>query len=156
MVGDEFYVYGTPFSGKHDLSRNTRAKLGGICFIERAEQNSISKMDINDVIFNMLTQTLRRFPKERMDKMLTLLDKLLSNVGVYKLCCNTCSTQRLFPRPPVTSVLSSVPRVFPWFPPIPCIACVPSPCCWLLHASVQHRCRKRPCRCWKRSLSGRF
>lgn len=88
MVGDEFYVYGTPFSGKHDLSRNTKAKLGGICFIERAEENSVHKMDMNDVIFNMLTQTLRRFPKERMDKMLTLLDKLLSNVGVYKLCCN--------------------------------------------------------------------
>ncbi|MEE1278985.1 MAG: hypothetical protein UHE86_08030 [Acutalibacteraceae bacterium] len=88
MVDGEFYVYGTPFSGKHDLSRNTKAKLGGICFIERAEENSVHKMDMNDVIFNMLTQTLRRFPKERMDKMLTLLDKLLSNVGVYKLCCN--------------------------------------------------------------------
>lgn len=88
MVDGKFYVYGTPFSGKHDISRNTKAELGGICFIERAEQNSISKMDMNEVIYNMLTQTLRHFPKERMDKMLELLDKLLRNVGVHKLCCN--------------------------------------------------------------------
>ena len=88
MVDGEFYVFGTPFSGKHDISRNTKAKLKGICFIERAEENSVHKMEMNDVILNMLTQTLRNFPKERLDKMLTLLDKLLSQVGVYKLCCN--------------------------------------------------------------------
>jgi hypothetical protein len=87
-VDGALYAYGTPFSGKHDISRNTRVPLGGICFLSRAAENSICEMDKNDVIFNMLTQTLRRFPKERMDKMLTLLDKLLSNVGVYKLCCN--------------------------------------------------------------------
>ncbi len=88
MVDGEFYVFGTPFSGKHDISRNTKAKLKGICFIERAKENSVHKMEMNDVILNMFTQTLRNLPKERLDKMLTLLDKLLSRVGVYKLCCN--------------------------------------------------------------------
>ena len=35
------YAYGTPFSGKNDINVNARVPLGGICFIERAEENSI-------------------------------------------------------------------------------------------------------------------
>jgi len=32
IIDGEIFVYGTPFSGKTDLSTNTRAKMGGICF----------------------------------------------------------------------------------------------------------------------------
>lgn len=88
FVDGKFYVYGTPFSGKHDLSRNTRCELGGICFLAQAPENKISKMDINDVIFNMLSQTLRHISKDEMDMLLLLMDKLLRSVGVYMLECN--------------------------------------------------------------------
>ena len=88
MVDGEFYVYGTPFSGKHDISRNTRVKLGGLCFISQAEENEISVMDSKDVIVNILEQTIRRLSMENMDKMLTVVDKMLSNITVYSLKCN--------------------------------------------------------------------
>lgn len=84
----KFYVYGTPFSGKHDISRNTRAPLGGICFLKRAEENSICEMDKNEVIFNMIEQTVRRISLKDMDRMLTTLDGLLNEVKVYNLKCN--------------------------------------------------------------------
>ena len=38
------YVYGTPFSGKYDISVNTAVPLKAVCFIERAETNSIKKI----------------------------------------------------------------------------------------------------------------
>lgn len=88
MVDGEFYVYGTPFSGKHDISRNTRVKLGGLCFISQAEENKISVMDSKDVIVNILEQTIRRLSMENMDKMLTVVDKMLSKITVYSLKCN--------------------------------------------------------------------
>lgn len=87
-IDGKFYVYGTPFSGKHDISRNTRVPLGGICFLSRAAENSICEMDKNDVIFNMMEQTVRRLSLPMMDKMLTTLDLLLKEVKVYKLECN--------------------------------------------------------------------
>ena len=84
----KFYVYGTPFSGKHDLSRNTKVALGGICFLQRGEQNRIYKMDQNEVIFNMMEQTVRRLSMQDMDKMLSTMDVLLREVPVYRLECN--------------------------------------------------------------------
>lgn len=84
----EFYVYGTPFSGKHDISRNIGVPLGGICFIARGKENKIYPMDENSVIVNVMEQTLRRLTKVNMEKMLTLLDKLLGSITVYRLECN--------------------------------------------------------------------
>ncbi len=83
-----FYVYGTPFSGKHDISRNTRTELGGICFISQAHENKIYPMPENEVIVNVLEQTIRRLGINQMDKMLSVLDKLLKSITVYKLDCN--------------------------------------------------------------------
>ena len=88
LCDGEFYVYGTPFSGKHDISRNTRAKLGGICFVTRGEENKIYPMPDNEVIVNMLDQTVRRLGPIAMDRLLTTLDKLLRQIKVYKIECN--------------------------------------------------------------------
>lgn len=88
ICNDEFYVYGTPFSGKHDISRNTRAKLGGICFISQAAENKIYPMPPNEIIVSMLDQTVRHLGMDAMERMLTTLDKLLRRMQVYKLECN--------------------------------------------------------------------
>lgn len=82
------YAYGTPFSGKHDISRNVRVKLGGICFISQAPINSISPMDSQDVIVAVMEQTVRNLSMENMDKMLSVLDEVLAKVPVYSLECN--------------------------------------------------------------------
>ena len=56
--------------------------------MQRGEQNRIYKMDQNEVIFNMMEQTVRRLSMQDMDKMLSTMDVLLREVPVYRLECN--------------------------------------------------------------------
>lgn len=83
-----FHVYGTPFSGKHDISVNTSVPLKAICFIERSENNSIERLQPKDVFLRLLNQTLRFSDEEKMDKLCSLIDKLLTDIPVYLLKCN--------------------------------------------------------------------
>ena len=83
-----FYVYGTPFSGKTDLNVNTGVPLKGICILERGEKNRIEKVPPEEALFGILNQTARPVAEERMDKLLTILDKLIKAVPVYRLHCN--------------------------------------------------------------------
>ena len=87
-IDGKLYAYGTPFSGKHDLSANTRAEVAGICFIERATENSIEQIPPSKSVPLMLEQTIRSNDITFMDKLLFVMDKLLTGVKVYKLRCN--------------------------------------------------------------------
>ena len=89
MVTDKgIYVYGTPFSGKTDWNVNTGVPLKGICALERGEKNEIFRMDPDEALFRILNQTVRPAEEEHMDKMLEVLDKVITEVPVYKLFCN--------------------------------------------------------------------
>lgn len=88
IMEDGIYAYGTPFSGKHDISRNTRAKLKGICFLEQATKNSIKRLEPSEAVSLFFAQTLIRLSKEQMDKLLDVMDILLSEIPCYKLCCD--------------------------------------------------------------------
>ncbi len=88
ILPDGVYAYGTPFSGKTDLNINKRVPVGGICIIERGEENKIEKMDTDFALFNILNQTVRPVNEEEMDKMLVTLDKIIRTVPLYKLSCN--------------------------------------------------------------------
>ncbi len=87
-VGDKVFAYGTPFSGKNDINVNACVPLGAICFIERAKENSIRKLTPMEAIPLILAQTQRKPDRNIMEKLLAALDKVLSRVSVYKLCCN--------------------------------------------------------------------
>ncbi len=84
----EFYVYGTPFSGKTDLNVNARVPLQGICMLQRGEENHIEKMPMEEALFNILSQTCRPVDEDRMDKLLNILDKMVKAVPIYRLTCN--------------------------------------------------------------------
>jgi len=82
------YAYGTPWSGKTDLNINTKVPIGGICFIERAQENSIKKIPTSIAIAKILNQTLRPSDAARMSNLLDSLDKVLRCTEVYLLGCN--------------------------------------------------------------------
>lgn len=82
-----FYAYGTPWSGKHDISRNEGLPLGGIAFIERGETNSITRIPSFEAASLLLSQTTRHIRAERMNILLELIDRLLAEVPVYRLRC---------------------------------------------------------------------
>ena len=88
LEGDVWYAYGTPWSGKNDISVNARVPIGGVAFLERAAENSITPMNPGDAAMALLMQINRsRFP-ESMDKLLDLYDKFVQDIPIWKLQCN--------------------------------------------------------------------
>lgn len=83
-----WYAYGTPWSGKHDISRNIRVPVKAIAVVERSEINEIERYNSNDVIHFLLTQVVRPKNVEYRTILLELLDKLLTMVPIWKLKCN--------------------------------------------------------------------
>ena len=83
-----WYAYGTPWSGKHDISRNVRVPVGGIAVVERSETNEIEPYNGRDAIHFLLTQVVRPKAAGYRVLLLEMLDKLLTTVPVWKLKCN--------------------------------------------------------------------
>ena len=87
-VDGDFYVYGTPWNGKHHLGSNIKAKIKAICLISQAKENKIEKISTTQMLFTILNQTIRPSEVEVMDNLLALTEKLLTKVKLYKLECN--------------------------------------------------------------------
>jgi hypothetical protein len=84
----EFYVYGTPWTGKHRLGENVRVKIKAICEIKRAKENRMEKLSPFEMFITIMNQTLRPKGEEDLDKLLKLIEKLLSKVKTFRLYCN--------------------------------------------------------------------
>jgi len=88
-VDSAFYVYGTPWSGKSDQNLNVKVPLQAICFLEQSSNNWIEKSDSKTSLKLMLSQTLRPYDINLMENLLSLVDKLIRHVPIYKMGCNT-------------------------------------------------------------------
>lgn len=82
------YVCGTPWDGKHHLSRNVMVPLKAICQLERAADNYIESISRKEMFPVALQQIYRPADAERMRKTLELSDRLLQSTGLYRLGCN--------------------------------------------------------------------
>ncbi len=88
LIDNQIYAYGTPFSGKHDLSKNKKVKLKAICFLEQSKINSIRRLEPKEAIKLFLEQSIRKLKEDEMLKFLDLLEILLKEIPMYKLYCN--------------------------------------------------------------------
>lgn len=88
LVDGEFYVYGTPWNGKHRLDTDTKAKIKAICKISQAKENSIKEISAGEMLMVILNQTVRPTEVEEADKFFSLVDKLLKSVKLYSLGCD--------------------------------------------------------------------
>ena len=88
LIDGRYYAFGTPFSGKHDINANTSAELAGICFIEQAKENSMERMDIDEAVPLIFSQTLRPSNVQRTMMLCDFIDELIKRVPIYKLKCN--------------------------------------------------------------------
>ena len=79
-------VYGTPWDGKHRLSRNISVPLRAVCTLERASDNDIREITKDEAYPLLLQQTYRPADPDAMKRTLFLLDRL--DVKLYKLRCN--------------------------------------------------------------------
>lgn len=82
------FACGTPWSGKTDLNINVVAPIGGICFLERSEENWIKRVDGGSAILKLMNQTIRPTDANDMNKLLNHVDRVLTNVPVYVMGCN--------------------------------------------------------------------
>ena len=88
-VSDEnILVYGTPWDGKHHISRNTSAPLKAIIQLTRDEENHIEPLMPKDAFPLLLRQCYRTKDALRMTKVLQMEQRILETVKCYKLGCN--------------------------------------------------------------------
>ncbi|AOY77995.1 hypothetical protein [Clostridium formicaceticum] len=88
LVEDNFYVYGTPWSGKSHLNTNIKVPLQAIVFIEQAEENHIRPLNNKEAAQMLIYQSLRpNSDRDKMSRLLTLLDTLLKKAPVYQMAC---------------------------------------------------------------------
>lgn len=88
LDGGEVAVYGTPWSGKNDCSRNAKAELGGIAVVKRAAENSMRVLPAEEAVFALLNQTARSIHPELMDRLMDNIDAIVSTGKIYELSCN--------------------------------------------------------------------
>ena len=88
VIDDQVYVYGTPWSGKHDCSRNTRVKLGGIAVVKRAAVNAMRVLDPAEGVFALLNQTARDSSPVLMLTCMDTVQRIVSTGKLYELSCN--------------------------------------------------------------------
>lgn len=83
-----WYAYGTPWSGKEDISVDIRVPVAGIAVVYRSQTNTIEPFKGVAVIHAILKQVNRPASKEYREKLLELMDKLITRVPIWKLQCN--------------------------------------------------------------------
>lgn len=88
LIDGKFYACGTPWSGKHDISKNDLVPVAGLAFLERDTVNHIAPMASTTALFKILSQTVRPYDPSFMDKLLDLLDVFIKTVPIHLLGCN--------------------------------------------------------------------
>lgn len=88
LIDDTFYIYGTPWNGKHSISNNVKAPIKAIFYLHQAKENKVTKCDPLSSVAKLLSQTVLPDNKEVMNTLLELLDKLVAQSPMYDLQCN--------------------------------------------------------------------
>ena len=81
-------AYGTPWDGKHRLSTNIAVPLKGICILTRDTTNHIEQAEPHAVYPLIVQQTNRSLSSDGMKQTLSLIDRMLNVVPIYRLGCN--------------------------------------------------------------------
>lgn len=86
LLDGTWYAYGTPWCGKDGINRNERAPVAGVCFLKKGPENKIRRLDLQEAMRKILSQTIYKFSQaEQLDKMLGLLEHFLRQIPVYEL-----------------------------------------------------------------------
>ena len=86
LIDGVWYAYGTPWCGKDGININERAPIAGVCFMKKATENRIRRLNNFEAMQKILSQTTHKFHRaERLDLMLASLDSFLRMIPVYEL-----------------------------------------------------------------------
>lgn len=89
MEEGTFYVYGTPWNGKHHLSVNQKAPIKAICLLERGKTNHAQQISPAEAYPGLYRQIYRpQNDRGKMLKTLQLLHKMAESIPLYRLQCD--------------------------------------------------------------------
>ena len=80
-----WYAYGTPWCGKDGINLNQKWPLGGICFLEKSQENRIRRLPAAEALPLILAQTTYQLQPHSMELLLASLDSLLREIPVFLL-----------------------------------------------------------------------
>ena len=86
-IENQFFAYGSPWSGKDDLNRNSRAPLQAIVFIEQSPNDQITMLDRRDAIYHLLRNTYSNGDVYFTNQLLDNLTELIKNIPTYSMGC---------------------------------------------------------------------
>lgn len=98
LVDGVWMAYGTPWSGKHDLSSNEGVPVGGVAVLRRGEENIITRMQPAEALPWIMSQTSFRLSRANMEKQLALMDQFLRQVPIWQLYCRNEDAAALLSR----------------------------------------------------------
>lgn len=98
LVDGVWMAYGTPWSGKHDLSSNEGVPVGGVAVLRRGEENKITRMQPTEALPWIMSQTSFRLSRANMEKQLALMDRFLRQVPIWQLYCRNEDAAALLSR----------------------------------------------------------
>ena len=89
-LGDDgnFYVYGSPWCGKHRLGANEKVPLKAIVLLSRAKDTSVEKISGKDALKTLVEQSSYQAKIGSVDKLFSIFSSLIFSVDFYKLTCN--------------------------------------------------------------------
>ena len=99
-------AYGTPWSGKHDLSSNEGVPVGGVAVLHRGEENTITWLQPAQAMPWIMSQTSYRLGRKDMEIQLALMDRFLREVPIWQLTCRNDDAAAELSREAMTAVLA--------------------------------------------------
>ena len=81
-------VCGTPWDGKHHLSRNTMLPLRAVGVITRGTENRVEELGLAEAYSLLLQQSYQSDNAERMKRVLQYVHRITTGVPVRRVICN--------------------------------------------------------------------
>ena len=88
FIDGKLYAYGTPWCGKEGWQTNAKVAIKSLCFLERAESNSIRRIGADEAVMRIFHQILTPQDMKTVEALFPLLDKTLREIPCYLLGCN--------------------------------------------------------------------
>lgn len=87
IFDDGIYAYGSPWSGKHDISENKKVKLQAICFLTRDIKNWIRPMNSVMSTIRLLHGSGKILSPELIEKQTKIVNIISQHIPIYEMGC---------------------------------------------------------------------
>ncbi|GAB6960257.1 hypothetical protein JCM15754A_15920 [Prevotella aurantiaca JCM 15754] len=87
-IDNEFWIFGSPWSGKTPCYRNVKARLGAITRIDRATTNSVDKLSPIQAFASLLPScSSMKWDSDIYNAVCDTITKIVETTGIYTLHC---------------------------------------------------------------------